>query len=121
MTGRIKVLENRIKSKKKPANKLLRLNQKLFDKLYKKWREETKFDSFIGDPYHKSYEKIVKFGNRAIPYIITKLKEEPSLIFVALFRITGETPIKEENKGNVKKMTEDWIEWWEKKNSARKD
>jgi hypothetical protein len=120
MAERIKVVQNSIKIKKRPAFKLVRLNQQLFDKIYKKWRDETQFDSFIGDPYHKSYENIVKYGYKAIPYIITKLKEEPSLIFVALIRITGETPIKEENRGNVKKMSEDWIEWWEKKNNTRK-
>jgi len=121
MAGRIKVFEDRVKLNKRPAINFIRFNQKLFDKLYKKWQDETQFDSFIGDPYHKSYDKIIKYGYRAVPYIINKIKEEPSLIFVALIRITGETPIKEENKGNVKKMAEDWIEWWEKKNNAGKD
>jgi len=89
-----------------------------FIKLYKEWRDKTRFDSFIGDPYHKCYDEIVQLGYRAVPYIITKLKEDSSLIFVALFRITGENPIKEENRGIVKKMAEDWIDWWEKKNNA---
>jgi len=89
-----------------------------FTKLYKEWHDKTRFDSFIGDPYNKSYDKIVQLGYRAIPCIMAKLKEDPSPIFVALIRITGEDPIKEENRGIVRKMAEDWINWWEKKNSA---
>jgi len=89
-----------------------------FTKLYKEWHDKTRFDSLIGDPYNKCYNNIVQLGYRAVPYIITKLKEDPSLIFVALIRITGEDPIKEENRGIVRKMAEDWINWWEKKNSA---
>jgi len=54
---------------------------KKFNELYNKWREETMFDSFIGDPYHKCYDKIVRLGYRSVPYIITKLKKDPSLIF----------------------------------------
>jgi len=92
--------------------------KKLFNELYKEWREETRFDSFIGDPYHKCYNNIVQLGYRVVPYIITKLKEDPSLIFTALTRITGENPIQEENRGIVKKMAGDWIDWWEKKNNA---
>jgi hypothetical protein len=90
-----------------------------FNGLYEEWLQETRFDSFIGNPYHKCYNKIVRLRERAVPYIITKLKEAPSLIFVALLRITGENPVKEENRGIVKKMAEDWIDWWEKKNNAR--
>jgi hypothetical protein len=32
---------------------------------------------------------------------------------MSLIRITGENPVKEENKGIIKKMAEDWIQWWE--------
>ena len=91
---------------------------RLFDELYKKWREETRFDSFIGDPDHKSYDKIAQLGYRVVPCIISKLKEEPSLVFTALVRITRENPVKDENRGIVRKMAEDWIDWWEKKHNA---
>jgi hypothetical protein len=120
MIGRMKYSKERRKIKKRPAPRFLMINQRIFDKLYKKWREETQFDSFIGDPHHKSYEIFLKYGYKVVPYIITKLKEEPSLIFVALIRITIENPIKHENRGNIKKMAEDWIEWWEKKNNTMK-
>ncbi|MDR2595761.1 MAG: hypothetical protein LBC76_00430 [Treponema sp.] len=92
--------------------------KKRFNELYEGWCKETQFDSFIGDPYHKCYDKIVRLGYKAVPYIITKLKEDPSLMFVALNRITGENPVKEENRGIVKKMAKDWIDWWEKKNNT---
>jgi hypothetical protein len=91
---------------------------KRFIELYKKWREETIVDSFIGDPYHKSYDKIVLLGYRVVPYIINKLKEEPSFMFAALERITSENPVKKANNGKPGKMIQDWIEWWEKKNNT---
>ena len=89
-----------------------------FNDLYEEWRKESRFDSSIGDPDHKCYDKIVKLGVRVVPYIISKLKEEPSFILAALIRITGENPIKEENRGIVKKMADDWIDWWEKKKNV---
>jgi len=92
--------------------------EEIFNELYIKWREETRFDSFIGNPDHNCYDEIVKLGRDVIPYIIDKLREEPSLIFMPLVRITGKNPVKEENKGIIKKMTEDWIQWWEKEGNA---
>jgi len=117
---------NKIKAKQAVVN-IVKLEQttpdeaafgRRFSELYKKWCEETIVDSFIGNPYHKSYDRIVQLGYRVVPYIIAKLKEEPSFMFVVLKRITGENPVKEGNRGNARKMAEDWIEWWEKKSNT---
>ena len=89
----------------------------VFEELYAKWSEQTEFDSFIGNSTNSYHEKIIKLGYSAVPCIISKLRKEPVHLFIALCRITGENPVKEENRGKVSKMAEDWIQWWEKKES----
>jgi hypothetical protein len=85
----------------------------VFNELYTQWREKTKFHSYIGSSTDVYHEKIIQLGWRAVPFIIKKLKEEPTHLFIALSRITGENPVKKENMGKVRKMAEDWIQWWE--------
>ena len=85
----------------------------VFNELYTQWREKTKFHSYIGNSTDVYYEKIIQLGWRAVPFIIKKLKEDHAHLFIALSRITGENPVKKENMGKVKKMAEDWIQWWE--------
>lgn len=87
----------------------------VFEELYKQWREKTKFDSFIGNSTDIYHERIVQLGYGAVPFIIKKLKTEHAHLFIALNRITGENPVKKENMGNVRKMSEDWIQWWEER------
>ena len=89
----------------------------IFEELYTKWSEQTEFDSFIGNSTNSYHEKIINLGYSVVPFIINKLKKEPVHLFIALCRITGENPVKEENRGKVSKMAEDWIQWWEKKES----
>jgi hypothetical protein len=88
-------------------------NEDVFNELYAQWREKTKFHSYIGNSTDVYYEKIIQLGWRAVPFIMKKLKEDNAHLFIALSRITGENPVKKENMGKVKKMAEDWIQWWE--------
>jgi len=85
----------------------------VFNELYEQWREKTKFHSYIGNTTDIYHEKIIQLGWRAVPFIINKLKEDHAHLFIALSRITGENPVKKENMGKIKKMAEDWIQWWE--------
>jgi hypothetical protein len=87
----------------------------VFNKLYMQWREQTKFDSFIGNSTDTYYEKIIQLGDSVVPLIIDKLRKENAHLFIALSRITGENPVKKENMGKVKKMAEDWIQWWDER------
>ena len=87
----------------------------VFNELYKQWREKTKFHSYIGDSTDVYHEKIIQLGWGAVPLIINKLKEDHAHLFIALSRITGENPVKKENMGKVRKMTEDWVQWWEER------
>jgi hypothetical protein len=87
----------------------------VFEELYTKWYEQSKYDSNIGNSTDVYYERIIKLGDSVVPFIINKLKKDCAHMFIALCRITGENPVKKENMGKVKKMAEDWIQWWEKK------
>jgi hypothetical protein len=85
----------------------------VFNKLYMQWREQSKFDSFIGNSKDIYYEKIIQLGESVVPLIISKLRKENAHLFIALSRITGKNPVKKENMGKVRKMAEDWIQWWD--------
>lgn len=83
-----------------------------FHNLAKIWKEETKFSSFTNNiTQHPAYLEIIGMGKEAIPYILRDLSVEPSHWFVALRTITGISPIKPSHRGNINKMSEDWITW----------
>jgi hypothetical protein len=90
----------------------------VFDILYKKWYEETKYLSSSKKFENKYYEKIISLGMDVVPILIDTLKESPEHLFVALNKITKQNPVKIEDRGKIKKMTEDWILWWEQNKYA---
>jgi uridine kinase len=92
--------------------------QTIFEAYYKKWDEETKYLSSSKMFENIYYKKIISLGMDAAPVIINKLKETPSHLFVALHKITGVNPIKPENRGKIKEMANDWIDWWEQNENA---
>jgi len=101
---------------KEPGSQYVLVNnsvEAVFNELYSQWQKETEYNSFIGSQTNGIYEKIVQLGDPAVPYIINKIKEEDAHLFIALCKITGQNPVKKENRGNVKKMAKDWIDWWE--------
>ena len=63
---------------------------------------------------NSNYINIIKIGKTALPWIIKDLKKGGGYWFVALNKITGINPIKEENRGVYEKMRKDWLEWADK-------
>ena len=47
----------------------------------------------------------------AVPIILRELQRRPDHWFRALSAITGENPIQEGHAGNLKQMTQDWLDW----------
>jgi hypothetical protein len=86
----------------------------VFYNLYEKWEEEIKYqsstDAIANNPF---FNKIVNLGKDVIPYIIEVLRDTPGFLIIALHKITGVNPVKPENRGYIKKMSDDWIAWWE--------
>ncbi len=83
-----------------------------FELLVKKWKNETKYFSFSKDINQSEYyQAIIKMGKIVLPYIFIELEKEPTHWFSALKQITNENPIKENSKGNIQLMTNDWLQW----------
>jgi hypothetical protein len=92
--------------------------QTIFEEYYTKWEEETKYLSSSKMFDNIYYRKIISLGIDVVPVIINKLKETPNHLFVALQKITGINPIKPENRGKIKEMANDWIDWWKQNENA---
>jgi hypothetical protein len=91
----------------------------LFNYYYEEWEEETKYQSSTDVIASSSFfNEIVALGKDAVPYIIEVLRDSPSFLIIALYKITGENPVKPDHRGRIKEMAGDWIEWWDKESSA---
>ena len=84
----------------------------LFRTLADEWKSDTQFMSSVSEmAMHPCYQRIIGLGPPAIPHILRELEEEPHHWFWALFAITGENPVKENERGKLPKMTAAWIRW----------
>jgi hypothetical protein len=86
-----------------------------FGSLKGKLNEETLFTSSINEMENNElYKEIIAMGEEILPYLLIDLRRNDFSIwhFLALRTITGISPVKEENKGYVEKMKEDWLEWF---------
>lgn len=60
---------------------------------------------------HPAYREIINMGTQIVPILLSELNKNPLYWLAALSEITGENPIKPEQKGRVKQMASAWIEW----------
>lgn len=60
---------------------------------------------------HPAYQEIIKMGTKIVPLLLSELKNNPLYWLSALSAITGENPIKPEQRGRIKQMASAWIEW----------
>lgn len=84
-----------------------------FQELASAWKSETKvFSNVTKRVMHPAYQRIIGMGPPVVPYILLDLAEHgPNDWFWALTAITGENPIGLEIAGNMKAMTEAWLQW----------
>lgn len=85
-----------------------------FIRLTKQWKEETVFLSSITEiSNHHAYQEIIGLGKDVLPFIFNDLcnSQEVNHWFWALNAITGENPVKIEERGIVEKMKQAWISW----------
>jgi len=88
------------------------INRVDFNRLAAKVKEDTKYDSgFQGILDHPAHKEIVEAGESVIKYILQDLQDDPWHWFMALHLITGEFVIKDEHRGMVQAMTDDWLDW----------
>jgi len=65
---------------------------------------------------HPSYQKIIRMPeNVVVPLLLRELRSNGGFWFPALTAITDQNPVDPRYAGNVKKMTEAWLEWGRKR------
>ncbi len=67
---------------------------------------------------HPAYQEIINMGMKIVPLLLSELKNNPLYWLSALSEITGENPIKPEQRGRIKQMASAWIEWGENQGYA---
>jgi len=81
------------------------------------WKNETIFFSSISEiTNNAAYRSIIGLGKDVLPFIIEDLKTNDNHWFYALEALTGKNPIKENHKGIVMLMKNDWLEWAKENN-----
>ena len=86
--------------------------QARFHRLAAQWRDECQLlSSTTAKAMHPAYQQIIGLGPEALPLIFKELSEKPGHWFWALKSITGENPVSPADVGNVRRMTEAWLNW----------
>jgi hypothetical protein len=87
-----------------------------FSRLAAAWKAETELCSKVTKRIlHPAYQKIIGMGEAALPFILKDLSENgPDDWFWALTAITDENPITESIAGDMRAMTEAWLQWGKK-------
>lgn len=85
---------------------------KKFDILAETWKYNNTFVSSVPDMVlQKTYQEIIGMGPQILPLIFEELKNRPNFWFWALSSITGENPVKLEDRGRIEKMRDAWLNW----------
>ena len=90
----------------------VRALEQRFAQLADEWRNSQGVTSSLTQlVMHPSYQQIIAMGRSAIPLIFRELEREPNHWFWALKSITGVDPVSDENRGNIQKMSIEWLDW----------
>lgn len=86
-----------------------------FDSLVKKWKDETFFQSSLGEIFtNEAYQRIMAMGRDALPMILSELQKKPGHWFYALEKIVGhDVASGTENFADARSA---WLEWGYKNN-----
>ncbi len=83
-----------------------------FQRLAAEWKEQSRYLSNSAQmAMLKPYQRIIGMGWPAVPLILEEMRRQPGQWFWALEAITEENPVPVEALGNVRAMTQAWIEW----------
>jgi hypothetical protein len=95
-----------------PITRQSRTIGRQFSELAETWRSERGPTSSLTKLImHPAYQQIIGLGPVAVPVILRELAQRPDHWFWALSAITGANPIRPEHRGNLRKMTQDWLCW----------
>ncbi|MEO1395544.1 MAG: hypothetical protein AAFV90_21790 [Cyanobacteria bacterium J06634_5] len=86
--------------------------ERQFNQLAQEWRANTALLSDLSKKsMHPAYQRIIGMGQEVLPLLLKELERRPGHWFWALGAITGANPVKPENRGRMKRMAQDWLEW----------
>ncbi|MBI1851775.1 MAG: hypothetical protein HYR85_15650 [Planctomycetes bacterium] len=86
--------------------------QQQFDALAEWWRAETRHLSSVTQMVtHPAYQRIIGKGQVVVPILLRELRKRPDHWFWALKAITGEDPVRPEDRGKLPAMANAWLEW----------
>lgn len=101
-----------LRERRLPASRQIETAEEKFERLANKWRKETSFQSSIhAIALHPAYQEIIGMGCDAVPLMLQALEHGPEHWFWALRSITGVSPIKEADRGNMEAMAQAWVCW----------
>lgn len=90
-------------------------NEKFF-LLAAQWRTATRFASSTSEiAMHPAYQSIIGMGWPVLPLILEELRKDPAPWFWALKAISGEDPVRPDDRGVVLRMRDSWLRWGEAK------
>jgi hypothetical protein len=88
-----------------------------FNRLTQKWKEDT---AGVASPTKKilnlNYLTILTLREKAIPLILRELERESDDWFLLLKILTEQNPVKSEDVGSPKRVTEAWLRWGRENN-----
>lgn len=83
-----------------------------FYAVLRRWQSETAFES---NPrritQHPSYAALVSNAELVLPQIVGELRTKPSYLVWVLEAAIGEKPYTADMTGDIKKMTQAWLDW----------
>lgn len=83
-----------------------------FESLKRRWEQDVSFiSSASGILTNPAYLEIISMGKDVLPLIFQDLMNGPGHWFMALKIITGVDPVSDESKGDLKAMTDTWLNW----------
>src|SRR5258705_7049840 len=86
--------------------------QQRFQVLAETWTAETiHISSSSQSAMHPAYQQIIGMGPEVIPLLLEEMQRKPGHWSWALRAITGENPVKEEHRGKLALIAQDWVEW----------
>ena len=89
-----------------------------FNILSESFDEETLLISSSSDIKNNiNYKEIINLGEDVIPFLIEKIKKETNIGYLMLISELSNIQINNNISGNVKKMTEFYINWYESTNN----
>jgi hypothetical protein len=95
-----------------PASRQTESVPERFRRLSDEWRKATMVLSSTSQiSSHPAYLGIIALGPTVVPLILRELKERPGHWSPALSAITGVVPYPASVRGNIRAISQAWIEW----------